>query len=210
MCVAAWHERGGLVGRGVLLDYKAYAEQHGITYSPFENHAITVQDLEAVARSQGTGFHQGDILIVRTGFGEKIATLDEEQQIQVLHRHHVCGVAGNEDSARWVWDHHFAAVAADNLAFEVQPALKGGHSSELKPYHMFRMRRSFFKCTNVAISVLHQYFLSLFGLPIGELFDLKALSEKCAELHRWTFFLTSTPLNIKGLIGSPPNALAIF
>lgn len=59
-------------------------------------------------------------------------------------------------------------------------------------------------------SVLHQYFLSLFGLPIGELFDLKALSAKCAEFNRWTFFMTSAPLNIKGSIGSPPNALAIF
>jgi hypothetical protein len=58
--------------------------------------------------------------------------------------------------------------------------------------------------------VLHQYFLALFGLPIGELWDLKALSEKCASLKRWTFLLTSIPLNVPGSIGSPPNAIAVF
>lgn len=58
--------------------------------------------------------------------------------------------------------------------------------------------------------VLHQYFLSLFGLHIGELWDLKALSVKCQELKRYSFLLTSIPLNIPGSIGSPPNALALF
>lgn len=58
--------------------------------------------------------------------------------------------------------------------------------------------------------VLHQYFLSLFGTHIGELWDLKALSKKCAELKRYSFLLTSIPLNVPGGIGSPPNALAIF
>lgn len=47
-------------------------------------------------------------------------------------------------------------------------------------------------------------------MSIGELWDLKALSEYCAEKKRYTFLLTSVPLNVPGLIGSPPNALAIF
>jgi hypothetical protein len=60
------------------------------------------------------------------------------------------------------------------------------------------------------IPVLHQYFLSLFGLNIGELWDLKALSETCKKLGRYEFFFTSIPLNVPGGIGSPPNALALF
>ena len=47
-------------------------------------------------------------------------------------------------------------------------------------------------------------------MTIGELWDLKALSEKCKQLKRYTFLLTSIPLNVPGAIGSPPNALAIF
>jgi len=58
--------------------------------------------------------------------------------------------------------------------------------------------------------VLHQYFLSLFGLPIGELWDLKALSEQCKKSGKYSFLLTSVPLNVPGGIGSPPNALALF
>lgn len=58
--------------------------------------------------------------------------------------------------------------------------------------------------------VLHQYFLALFGLNIGELWDLKALSEACKEKKKYSFLLTSCPLNVSGSVGSPPNALAIF
>ena len=59
-------------------------------------------------------------------------------------------------------------------------------------------------------AVLHQYFLALFGLNIGELWDLKALGETCKRLGRYEFLFTSIPLNVPGGIGSPPNALAIF
>ena len=58
--------------------------------------------------------------------------------------------------------------------------------------------------------MLHQWFLALFGLHIGELWSLKALSEYCARTKKYTFLLTSVPLNVPGAIGSPPNALAIL
>lgn len=67
-----------------------------------------------------------------------------------------------------------------------------------------------FVTDNYGRTVLHQYFLSLFGLNIGELWDLKALGEHCKKIGRYTFLLTSIPLNIPGLVGSPPNALALF
>lgn len=42
-----WHARGGLVARGVLIDYKAWADRNGIKYSCFEPHAITVGIFQA-------------------------------------------------------------------------------------------------------------------------------------------------------------------
>jgi hypothetical protein len=42
------------------------------------------------------------------------------------------------------------------------------------------------------------------------MWDLEKLSKMCEEKGRWTFFLTSAPLHIKGGIGSPPGAIAIF
>ncbi|KAF2235318.1 hypothetical protein EV356DRAFT_575972 [Viridothelium virens] len=187
-----WHDRGGLVGRGTLLDYKAYADKHGIEYSPFEAKRITVAELEAVAKEQGVTFKTGDILIIRSGFTEALTGVTPEQQGEGLGTHKTCGVDGSIETAKWVWNHHFSAVAGDAIAFETIPPLKDG------------------KEAGITELVLHQYFLSLFGLPIGELWDLKALSEHCAKSNRYTFLLTSIPLNVPGGIGSPPNAIAIF
>lgn len=44
----------------------------------------------------------------------------------------------------------------------------------------------------------------------GEMFDLEALSRTCEELQRWSFFVTSVPLNMPGGVSSPPNVMAIF
>lgn len=117
-----WHENGGLVGRGVLVDYAAYAEAHGIKYSPFETHKITTEDIEAVAKWEGLEFKHGDILIVRSGFtrGLQQARTPEKQQ-ELMGAHRSVGVEGTKKTARWVWDHHFAAVAGDALAFEHMP-----------------------------------------------------------------------------------------
>jgi hypothetical protein len=50
----------------------------------------------------------------------------------------------------------------------------------------------------------------MWGMPIGEMWDLEALAAECEKQQRWTFFLTSAPLNVTGGVASPPNALAIF
>ncbi|KAF2436541.1 hypothetical protein EJ08DRAFT_667304 [Tothia fuscella] len=184
-----WHQRGGVVGRGVLIDYKAYADTKGIKYSCFEYHSITIAVIEEIARLQKPTFRQGDIIIVRTGLTEALDGKSEEEQgaLMMTGNAGCCGVEGTVEAAKWFWNHHFAAVAGDGMAFE--------------SINIADMRNQL---------VLHQYFLSLFGMPIGELWDLKALSKACEERQRWTFFLTSIPLNYPGSVGSPPHALAIF
>jgi len=117
-----WHSRGGVVGRGVLIDYKAYTEATGASppYSPFDGHRITVQELEAVAKHQGVEFRPGDILIVRTGYTEALGEPTPELLAQ-LGKRTLSGVHGAEETARWVWNHRFAAVAGDAHAFEAIP-----------------------------------------------------------------------------------------
>jgi hypothetical protein len=56
----------------------------------------------------------------------------------------------------------------------------------------------------------HQRLLALLGLAIGELWDLDQLAVTCRELGRYSFFLTSSPLNLPEGAGSPANAYAIF
>lgn len=47
-------------------------------------------------------------------------------------------------------------------------------------------------------------------MPIGELFNLEDLGEKCAELKQWSFLFTSMGLYVEGGIATPPNAQAIL
>jgi hypothetical protein len=121
-----WHESGGLVARGVLLDYVAYAEAKGIKYSPFENHPINVDTLEAMAKHQGTTFKHGDVLLVRCGFTDGLGGASAEEQEKMLGTHSSAGVEGSEASAKWIWNHHFSAVAGDAIAFENLPPAKDG------------------------------------------------------------------------------------
>ena len=121
-----WHENGGLVARGVLLDYVAYAEAKSIKYSPFENHPINVETLEAIAKHQGSSFKHGDVLLVRSGFTEGLGGASAEEQEKMLGTHSSAGVEGSEESAKWIWNHHFSAVAGDAIAFENLPPAKDG------------------------------------------------------------------------------------
>jgi kynurenine formamidase len=205
-----WHSRGGLVGRGVFIDYKRWADKNGIKYSAFESKKITIKEIETIAVEQAVEFRQGDIFIIRSGYTKAVGELNAKQQEEAMSAHRACGVEGTEDSARWFWNKHFSAVAGDAISFEVYPStLKDGNEGTVADLGGLLLLRTRGKFIN-AVAVLHQYFLSLFGLPIGELWDLEALSEHCAKVGRYSFLLTSAPLNIPGCIGSPPNALAIF
>lgn len=43
---------------------------------------------------------------------------------------------------------------------------------------------------------MHEVLIAGWGCPIGELFDLEALSKQCEELGRWSFFVTSEVCNV--------------
>lgn len=117
-----WHARGGVVGRGVLIDYKAYAEAKGLNYSPVGVTRITIQDIEDVAKHQGLEFRPGDIFLIRTGFTEVIENFSVETLMGMAQG--LVGIHGAEETAKWFWNKHFAAVASDTPAFEAYPPLK--------------------------------------------------------------------------------------
>jgi len=119
-----WHQRGGLVARGVLLDYRAWAEHKGIKYDCFSDKRIKTSELEEIAKWEGVELKQGDVLIVRSGFTEDLTGMNAEQQDKALGTHHAVGVEGTAEAAKWHWDHHFAAVAGDAIAYEALPPLK--------------------------------------------------------------------------------------
>lgn len=188
-----WHSRGGLVARCVFIDYKRWADKNGIEYSPFTDHRIKISEIEQIAKETGVEFKTGDLFLIRSGFTEGLTGISGEEQEEKMGSHRTAGVEGTKESAKWFWNHHFSAVAGDAIAFEAVPPKKEDGTDG-----------------SLADLVLHQYFLGLYGMSIGELWDLKALSDTCAKLNRYSFLITSVPLNVPGGIGSPPNALAIF
>lgn len=127
-----WHARGGLVARGVLIDVKAWYEAKArangkigddAIFHPFEEHRITAAQIETIAKDQGVDFRHGDVLIMRTGLTEYLenpqpADLAKAQNFQLA------GMDGTLDSAKWLWNKHFAAVAGDAIAFEALMPIK--------------------------------------------------------------------------------------
>ncbi|RDL34696.1 Uncharacterized protein BP5553_07824 [Venustampulla echinocandica] len=178
----------GIAGRGVLLDWRHYALKYKIKYSPFEAHAIPLSQLLEVAAEQNVQFCPGDILLIRSGWLEEYNKLTTHEQDALGRREKrtFCGVEASRDSIKWHWDNAFAAVAGDTTAYEAWPSLKPWGVS------------------------IHEVFLSGWGMPIGETWDLEGLAQACRELGKWTFFLTSQPLNIKGGVASPANVMAIL
>ena len=88
--------------------------------------------MEAVAKHQGTEFKFGDVLIVRSGFTEDLGVMNAQEQEQAMGTHKSVGVEGSEEVAKWVWNHHFASVAGDALAFEViPPTLANGEIGQI-------------------------------------------------------------------------------
>lgn len=204
--LAAWVENGGIVGRGVLIDYAAYCQRHSIPIKAFSSVAIPLSDLINAAKEQETTFQKGDILLVRSGFTEAYDKLDDAQQRAIPERPSpdFIGVEASQAMLQWIWETGFAAVAGDMPSFEQAPI--AGHHTRLggiwkaEPWEE-EMQGG---------GLLHQWLLGGWGLPIGEMFDLETLSVKCQELKRWSFFLSSVPLKVPGGVASPPNAIAIF
>lgn len=185
--IDAW-ARHGIVGRGILLDVHSWAQTHK-PYDPFTQHPITAADLRACAEAQGIAFETGDVILIRTGWLERYNALTTEEKKDrskwdVL-KHQYAGLEATEDMKDFLHDSYFAAAASDSPMFEAWPP-KSFEAS------------------------LHAAMLPLWGMPIGELWDLEALGVRCGQEKRWTFLLTSSPANVPGGVGSPPNALALF
>jgi len=183
-----WCERGGIVGRGVLVDWLGwYEKKHGDPPSAVSRHEIPVSELDEALRYQGTTTRPGDILVVRSGYVRWHNYASPQDRKKGTQENSVAiGVQNNETTVRWLYDHHFAAVAGDTVAFEAwPPPMQTGWC-------------------------LHEWLLVQWGTPIGEMWDLEGLSKVCEREKRWTFFLTSAPLHVKGGVGSPPGAIAIF
>lgn len=177
----------GIAGRGVLIDYLSWAEKKGISVNALSQQAVSIDDVLTIANECGIKFQRGDIFFLRIGlprtWANMTSTQKQEYSLQSAPKH--AGLEQSERVLRFMWDNHFAAVASDAVSFEVFPPVQPEWD-------------------------LHHHLLAGWGVPIGEMFDLEGLAELCKKLGRWTFFLSSSPLNCARGVSSPPNCMAIF
>ncbi|PYH99301.1 hypothetical protein BO71DRAFT_479553 [Aspergillus ellipticus CBS 707.79] len=185
--IGHWAKKG-IAGRGVLIDYCTWAkENRGVTVDALSPHCVSLDDVHTIAKECGITFQRGDIFFLRVGLPATWDGMSEEEKLaysrQDMPKH--AGLEQSERVLRFMWDTHFAAVASDAVSFEVFPALQPEFD-------------------------LHHHLLAGWGLPIGEMFDLDELAETCRRLGRWTFFISSSPLNCAQGVSSPPNCMALF
>jgi kynurenine formamidase len=99
-----------LVGRGVLIDLCA---QRALPHLP-SGEVIKPEQIEACAKAQGVELHEGDILLLRTGWMEVFRKEGRDAFFQ--------GEPGiGRESAEWIGRKGFAAVGADNWGVEAIP-----------------------------------------------------------------------------------------
>ncbi|MGA8725137.1 MAG: cyclase family protein [Acidimicrobiales bacterium] len=194
--------RRGIAGRGVLADVERWRASAGRPIDAGTPDEISVEDLRSTLEAQSTEVRTGDLLLIRTGWVSWYRTLDVAGRAEVATTslRSSCGLTKGRSTAKALWNLHIAAVAADNPALEATPF------GSWDPDHMATWRDD---PEAAADTMLHFSLLALLGLPIGELFDLDALAEDCAADGRYTFLLTSAPLNLAAGVATPPNALAI-
>lgn len=170
------------------MDYYHYAHTHNKPYHPYKSHAISLSELQACAASQGLdirpesqggNIRPGDVLLVRSGFVEEYYKLSPDERDAATTRKDLefAGLSHEKPVRDWLHDCYFAAAVGDSPTFEVWPPPAFG------PNHVS----------------LHQSMLSLWGCPIGEMWDLERLAAKCRALGKWTFFMTSAPANMPGM-----------
>jgi len=142
---------------------------------------IRPADLDACAEAFGVTVEPGDTVLIRTGM---MARCREQQSWAGYFGGPAPGLSAL--CARWIYEREIAAIATDTWGIEVRPYETPDCS---QPLHLIAVRNT--------------------GLLVGEVFDLDALAEACAEDQRYEFLFTAASLPTSGSASAPINPLAI-
>lgn len=175
----------GIAGRGVLVDIAGGPVGQRAGYQALGSQVVTVADLEETLAAQGTALETGDLLCVRFGWTGAYRALTAEQRVAYAADPAFAGLSADEGMARFLWNHHPAALLCDNPAVETLPG-------------------------DPAVGSLHRRLLPCLGFALGEMFDYEALARKCRARGSWEFMFVAAPLKVPDGLGSPGNAVAIL
>lgn len=164
-----------LVGRGILLDVpraKGVDRLEG-------GYALTADDLDAAAEMGKIDVRAGDIVCLRTGWIQHFLAGDREG-------YGIPTPGPSLQTVEWFHDHDVAAVATDNITFEVYPSER--------------------EDAMLAVHLLH---LVDMGMTQGQNWNFEALAADSADDGRYSFFLDASPLPFTNAVGSPVNPIVI-
>jgi kynurenine formamidase len=141
---------------------------------------VSPSDLEAAEDRQGVRVDEGDVLLLRTGYGRKVRDQGPDEVAKV-------GRAGwHAACLPWLHERGVAMIACDTA----QDAIPSGYPALRNPIH--------------AVGIVAM------GLWLLDNCDLEGLAQNCDGLGRWEFLFTLAPLRWVGATGSPANPIATF
>lgn len=167
------HNIRTLVSRGVLLDV---AKAKGVERLD-GGYAITSDDLDAACELAKVSIAPGDVVLLRTG---QMTFLRQSAPDKVNYS--VPAPGPSTKTVQWFRDHDVAAVATDNLSFEVWPC---EFPDAILPVHL-----------------LH---LVEMGMTQGQNWQLEDLAADCADDGVYEFLLEASPQPFTNAVGSPVN-----
>ncbi len=175
---AGIHNVSRLVARGVLLDVARTLDVEHLE----GGFAILPEHLDAAAAAAGVEVGQGDVLVVRTGHVHLL--LEGRRPDTVAYAMSNPGFGWQ--CAQWFHERGVAAVAIDNLTFDVYPCQD--------PTVLFP---------------LHLLCLVEMGLLQGQNWILEDLAADCAADGVYEFLLEASPQPLRNALGSPVNPIAV-
>lgn len=164
-----------IVSRGVLLDV---AGAKGVDRLE-GGYPLTGDDLDAAAEFGNVKVRSGDVILLRTAQMKFFHEGDRE-------KYGIPASGPSLQTVQWFRDHDVAAVATDNITFEVYPCER---EDAVLPVHL-----------------LH---LVDMGMTQGQNWDLEELAADCADDGRYSFFLDASPLPFTNAVGTPVNPVVV-
>ncbi len=179
----------GIVGRFVLADVVGARSRAGSPLDPSASVPVSSEEIAAILKSEGIQIRTGDILLIHFGWTAWYERADQTVRSSLGGgvQFPTPGLSPTEETARWLWDNRFSAVAADVPSLEVMPIALDSPER-----------------------VLHYRLIPLLGLAVGEMFDLDRLARACSRLNRYEGLFVASPIRQRGGVGSPANAVAIL
>ncbi|KAH7385162.1 hypothetical protein DE146DRAFT_748087 [Phaeosphaeria sp. MPI-PUGE-AT-0046c] len=176
--------RGEMIGRGELSVWYTWAQKNGIYRSPFKTGAVELLHLTAIMKKNSISFRPAGMIFIRVAFIKEYdaLTLEQREDFPTHQPRVLLDLEATKERLKWLWESRFVAIVLDAVGVERGPATG--------PY-------------NVPDVNIHQWCLAGWGMPIGELFNLKQLAHRCQEEQSWTVFLQSMPFKADIQIRSP-------